>query len=166
MHGIMPATRWKQIASKLVCRVLEIVLGGWFLLNGFSKSSEDGAKTFVQMLLNYQLMPETMVGVVAAGLPMLEIVAGFLLLLGIKRRSCLILLMPLLSIFIVVMAVTLLRGLNIDCGCGLFVFKKVSWGKVGFNSLFLALGACLYWLETKFAEMRLAAKVTPNSGQD
>jgi hypothetical protein len=134
-------------------------------VNGFSKSSEDGARTFVQMLLNYRLMPEVLVGIVAAGLPMLEIAAGLLLLLGIKRRSCLLLIMPLLGIFMVIMAVTLLRGLNIDCGCGLFVFKKVSWGKVGFNSFFLALGACLYWLEAKFAEIRLAAKVIPDAGQ-
>lgn len=165
MRGMKPATRWTQIASKLGCRLLEIVLGGLFLLNGLSKATESGAKYFVGMLLNYRLMPEVLVGLVAAGLPMLEFAAGVLLVLGIKRRSCLLLLMPLLSIFMLIMAVTLLRGLNIDCGCGLYTFKKVSWNKVLFNSVFLVLAASLYWLETKFTEIRLAAKVIPNSGQ-
>lgn len=166
MSGMQLDTRWKRVVSKVLARLLEIVLGGWFLLNGLSKSTESGAKYFVGMLLNYRLMPEALVGIVAAGLPTMEFLAGLLLVLGVKRRSCILLVMPLLSIFMVVMAVTLLRGLNIECGCGLFMFKKVSWGKVLFNSFFLVLGACLYWLETKFAEMRMTAKVIPGSSQE
>lgn len=165
MSGMPLDTRWIRIVSKGFSRLLEIVLGGWFLLNGLSKATESGAKYFVGMLLNYRLMPEAMVAVVAAGLPMLEVAAGLLLVLGIKRRSCLLLLMPLLGIFMVVMAITLLRGLNIDCGCGVYMYKQVSWGKVLYNGIFLALGASLYWLEVKFTEKRMAAITIQDSGQ-
>jgi hypothetical protein len=61
----------------------------------------------------------------AAVLPWLEVLAGLALIAGLKKRSCLILLGFLAGVFLVVLVVTLARGLKIDCGCGLFFTRQV-----------------------------------------
>ena len=70
-------------------------------------------------------LPVSLVGAAAAVLPWLEVAAGLLLAVGLKRRSCLLLLGFLTGGFLLVMLVTLARGLKIDCGCGLFFTRQV-----------------------------------------
>ena len=80
---------------------------------------------FAEAVMAYQLLPVAWVGVVAATLPWLEVMAGLVLAVGLKKRSCLILLGFLAGAFLLVMFVTLARGLKIDCGCGLFFTRQV-----------------------------------------
>ncbi len=63
-------------------------------------------------MLAYQLLPESLVGLAVAGLPWLEIAAGLCLVAGLKRRSCLLLLTGLVAIFLVVILITMARGLS------------------------------------------------------
>ncbi len=58
----------------------------------------------------YRLLPVSLVGLAAAVLPWLEVAAGLFLAVGLKRRSCLLLLGFLTGGFLLVMCVTLARG--------------------------------------------------------
>jgi uncharacterized membrane protein YphA (DoxX/SURF4 family) len=78
-----------------------------------------------------------------------ELTAGALLMAGFKRRACLLLLSFLIASFLVVMAVTMARGLKIDCGCGLFFQTQVGWGVILQDTLLLAWAGGLYWWEVK-----------------
>ena len=80
-------------------------------------------------------------------LDLFELVLGALLVLGLKPRSCLLLIQALLVIFMIVLAVTMLRGLNIDCGCGLFSERQVGFLAMLEDGLLLALAAWLYFVE-------------------
>jgi hypothetical protein len=84
------------------------------------------------------------VGLAVAGLPWLEVAAGFCLVAGFKRRSCLILLTGLAAVFLVVIFVTMARGLSIDCGCGLFFQRQVGWAAVLEDVVLLIWAAGLY----------------------
>jgi putative oxidoreductase len=145
-------------------------LGVVFLYAGVKKHLAPAQ--FAEALLAYQLLPSGLAGLAAAVLPWLELTAGFFLVLGyvsealgrgaaailgrpwgaafgggIKRRSCLLLIAALALLFIMVMAVTLARGLKIDCGCGLFFQRQVGALPIAENCLMLAVAAALYWWE-------------------
>jgi len=135
-----------RISSGLIgLRALEVVLGGLFFYAGLQKVLH--VHEFAEAVLAYQLLPESLVGLAVAGLPWLEIAAGLCLTAGVKRRSCLLLLAGLVAVFLVVILITMARGLSIDCGCGLFFQRQVGWVPVMEDLVFLVWAAGLYWWE-------------------
>ncbi|MFA4902375.1 MAG: MauE/DoxX family redox-associated membrane protein [Desulfobaccales bacterium] len=135
-----------QITKNLIARrALEIILGGLFFYAGLQKLLHP--YEFAEAVLAYQLVPETLVGVVVAVLPWVEIAAGLCLAAGVKRRSCLLILSGLLAAFLVVILVTLARGLKIDCGCGLFFQRQVGLVAIAEDLFLLAWAAGLYQWE-------------------
>lgn len=135
-----------RISSSLIgLRTLEVVLGGLFGYAGLQKLLH--SHEFAEAVLAYQLLPESLVGLVAAGLPGVEIAAGLGLALGLKRRSCLLLLSGLAAGFLGVILITMGRGLTIDCGCGLFFQRQVGPMAVLEDMIFLLWAAGLYWWE-------------------
>lgn len=133
----------------LLRRLLEIVLGGLFFYAGYLKITRP--EEFADALLAYRLLPLALVGAVVAVLPWLEAAAGLSLAVGLKRRSCLIILGLLTGIFLLVMFVTMGRGLKIDCGCGLFMGRTVGLGPILEDALILLGAAGLYYWELQVA---------------
>jgi putative oxidoreductase len=129
----------------VVRRILEIVLGGLFFYAGLQKLLHP--YEFAEAVMAYRLIPEILVGVVAAILPWVEIAAGLCLVVGLKRRSCLIILSGLLVGFLVIILVTMARGLKIDCGCGLFSQRQVGPAAIMEDLFLLAWASGLYWWE-------------------
>ena len=82
-----------------------------------------------------------------AVLPWVEIAAGLCLVAGLKRRSSLLLLAGLVAGFLVVILITMARGLKIDCGCGLFFQRQVGLGAVVEDPVLFCWAAGLYWWE-------------------
>jgi putative oxidoreductase len=135
-----------RISSSLIgLRALEVLLGGLFFYAGLQKVLH--IHEFAEAVLAYQLLPASLVGLAVAGLPWLEIAAGFFLVVGLKPRSCLLLLAGLAAIFLVVILITMARGLKIDCGCGLFFQRQVGMGAVLEDAVLLIWAAGLYWWE-------------------
>ena len=132
-------------------RLLEIGLGAFFVYAGIQKHFHPDE--FAQAVLAYQLLPGCLVGVTAAVLPWVEIAAGLFLAAGLKRRSCLQLLMLLAGGFMVVMLVTLARGLKIDCGCGLFFQRQVGLIPLLEDGVFMLWAVGLYWWELRRATL-------------
>lgn len=126
-------------------RGLEIVLGGLFFYAGLQKLLHP--YEFAEAVLAYQMLPESLVGVLVAVLPWMEIAAGLCLVAGLKRRSCLLILAGLLTAFLAVILVTLARGLKIDCGCGLFFQRQVGLAAILEDLFLLAWAAGLYYWE-------------------
>jgi len=127
--------------------MLEVVLGGLFLYAGLQKYLH--TYEFAEAVLAYQLLPGSLVGAAAAALPWVEITAGLCLVVGLKRRSCLLLLTGLVAGFLVVIFITMARGLKIDCGCGLFFQRQVGLGAVAEDAVLLCWAAGLYWRERR-----------------
>jgi putative oxidoreductase len=135
-----------RISNSLIgLRALEVVLGGLFFYAGLQKVLHP--YEFAEAVLAYQLLPESMVGVTVAGLPWIEIIAGFCLVAGFRRRSGLLLLAGLVAGFMVVILITMARGLKIDCGCGLFFQRQVGLAAVIEDAVLLGWAGGLYWWE-------------------
>jgi putative oxidoreductase len=149
--------------SNIGLRGLEVVLGGVFFYAGLQKYLHSYA--FAEAVLAYHLLPVSLVGALAAALPWVEIAAGLFLITGLKRRSCLILLAGLLGGFMVVILITMARGLEIDCGCGLFLSRQVGWGVFLEDGVLLLWAVGLYWWELKrVPELRAPAAPAPAPG--
>ena len=133
--------------NRLIPRLLGMALGGLFFYAGLQKHYHP--YEFAEAVLAYRLGPMWLAGAAAAVLPWVELTAGALLMAGFKRRACLLLLSFLIASFLVVMAVTMARGLKIDCGCGLFFQTQVGWGVILQDTLLLAWAGGLYWWEVK-----------------
>jgi len=129
----------------IILRLLEAALGAIFIYAGLQKHWHP--EEFAEAILAYRLLPVGLAGVAAAVLPWLELCPGAFLLIGFKRRSCLLLLGLLAGAFMVVLLVTMARGLKIDCGCGLFFQRQVGLAAVLEDLAFLAAAAALYWWE-------------------
>src|SRR5690349_8769375 len=71
----------------------------------------------VRAVRAYQLLPESLVPVIGHGLPVLELVVGMCLLVGLVVRPMAVLSAALLVAFIVGISAAWARGLSIECGC-------------------------------------------------
>jgi len=132
-------------AKSLLLRLLEIILGGLFFYAGYLKLLHPD--DFAEAVMAYRLLPISLVGAAAAVLPWLEVAAGLLLAVGLKKRSCLLLLGFMTGGFLLVMLVTLARGLKIDCGCGLFFTRQVGLVPILEDAVILLGAAGLYYWE-------------------
>ncbi len=73
--------------------------------------------TFALDVATYDILPLALVNLTAITLPWIEIVAGALLLLGFRIRAASILVSGMMALFLVALALALVRGLDMSCGC-------------------------------------------------
>lgn len=98
--------------SLTACRLL---LGGVWIAAGVAKVTDLDAS--VRAVRAYRLLPEIAAQVIGAGLPLVEILLGVLLVVGVGIRASAVVSSILLSAFVVGIASAWARGLRIDCGC-------------------------------------------------
>jgi uncharacterized membrane protein YphA (DoxX/SURF4 family) len=74
-------------------------------------------RAFAIDVATYDILPLALVNLVAVVLPAVEVVAGGLLLLGLRVRPAALLVAGMMSVFLVALVVALARGLDMSCGC-------------------------------------------------
>lgn len=125
--------------------LLRFALGGLFIWASIDKALEP--HLFARMVRNYELLPMLLVNPTALMIPWLEMFTGILLILGIWRKSVLMILSVMLVVFIVAMSQALLRGLSLDCGCYSTDTgsTQVTWWRV-LEDIGMLAGCCWLWL--------------------
>ncbi|MGV9778246.1 MauE/DoxX family redox-associated membrane protein [Streptosporangium sp. NPDC003464] len=95
--------------------VSRLVLAGVLVYAGWGKI---GAPVLsVQAVRAYELLPDSLATVIGYGLPIVEIVVGVLLIVGLLTRVAGIISALLMLAFVIGIASAWARGLRIDCGC-------------------------------------------------
>jgi uncharacterized membrane protein YphA (DoxX/SURF4 family) len=92
-----------------------LVLGGVWIAAGATKVTDLDAS--VRAVRAYRLLPETAAQVVGAGLPLVEILLGILLIVGVGVRASAVVSAVLMAAFVAGIVSAWARGLRIDCGC-------------------------------------------------
>ncbi|MEO5710852.1 MAG: MauE/DoxX family redox-associated membrane protein [Nocardioidaceae bacterium] len=100
------------VAAGVLARVL---VGAVWVVAGVLKLPAPNEN--VRAVRAYQLLPESLVTVVGHGLPVLEIMVGVCLLVGLLTRIAALLSALLLVAFVIGISSAWARGLSIDCGC-------------------------------------------------
>jgi uncharacterized membrane protein YphA (DoxX/SURF4 family) len=124
--------RWLTLA-------LRYVLGFIFVYAAIEKIAvpEEFAKT----ILNYRILPLAAVNMFAVVLPWVELLAGLGLIAGISVRSNAAIILGMLIVFSIAIAIALVRGLDISCGCfGTASAAKVGWSRLG-EDIAMIIGA-------------------------
>ena len=95
--------------------LIRFALGTMFLAAGASKLSDLGE--FADAIKLYRIIPGATAGAVARMVSVIEVVLGTVLLLGVAIPFASVAGSVLLVIFALAMAVNLIRGRQIPCGC-------------------------------------------------
>ncbi|NOR12324.1 MAG: DoxX family membrane protein [Candidatus Aminicenantes bacterium] len=104
-----------MIRNKSILLVFRLVVGGVFIWAGLLKILDP--LEFAQNIANYRVFSRDLSLLAAIVLPWLEILCGVLVIFGIFRSASSLLLSSLLAAFLVLITVTIFRGLDVDCGC-------------------------------------------------
>lgn len=133
----------KIINSKTFIIFSRAVLALVFIYAAIGKITDPEA--FAQSIINYKLFPVFAVNVIAIVIPWIELTAGILLLFGITVKENIIIINTLLVLFIILVAISMARGLNIDCGCyGARGGQQVGFQKIFENAVLFCLGLVVY----------------------
>ena len=103
----------KPVWESLAC-LARLVLAGVFFVAAAPKLLDPAA--FAAAIANFRVFPDALVNAIATVVPALELI-GALALLTPWRRGGALLLGALLLGFTTLLAVSIARGLDLDCGC-------------------------------------------------
>jgi uncharacterized membrane protein YphA (DoxX/SURF4 family) len=101
--------------------IARILLGLVFIYAAIIKIT--APQDFADSIAAYQILPFSVINVVAIGLPLFELVCGLLLIAGFALRLSLLGILAMLSVFTLAIGLGMLRGISLDCGC----FGSHSW---------------------------------------
>ncbi len=137
----------KQALSILWPHAIRLLVGGIFIYAGYVKIMDPAG--FAKNIYQYQLLPnDAAVNLTALYLPWLEVVCGGLLILAPRfRRGASALILTMLVVFTGAVVISILRGLDISCGCLSTDpdAARIGWKKVAENAGLAILTAIAYW---------------------
>ena len=126
--------------------IMRLVLGVDFIYASYDKILDPSK--FARDISNYHIVPFGLENTVAIILPWLELFIGIGIVLGIYIDGNTLLSAFLLLLFNFLIFQAMVRGFNIECGCGLKEGELVGWRKL-IENFTLFGGACLILLSKK-----------------
>jgi uncharacterized membrane protein YphA (DoxX/SURF4 family) len=139
--------------------VVRLVLGGLLLAAASLKIGH--ATELAASLAGFRLLPPSVVGPLALGLPFFELLLGAYLVAGLFTRVAAIVAAALLAFYALAIASAVVRHIPANCGCFGPNDKAIAdWPHVGFDlalamaGLFVACGAPGLWAVDRRFEQR------------
>lgn len=119
----------KLLANDLLILMSRLILGTVFVVASLDKIFMPEA--FATSVQAYQLVPFSLVNILALIIPWVELICGIVLICGVSVRASSLILMCLLLLFVLAIISAIVRQLKIDCGCfGAAYNSPVGWGRV------------------------------------
>ena len=115
--------------------IIRLLLGATWVWASLDKI-QDPAQ-FSRDIANYHVMPFGLENLSAIVVPWLELLIGMGLIAGVMVNGAALVSSGLMLLFIVLISQAILRGFNIECGCGLKEGQLVGWDKILENIVFL-----------------------------
>ncbi len=114
-----------MIGNKYILLFFRLAVGGVFIWAGLLKIFDP--LDFAQNIANYRIFSQTVSLFLALIIPWIEVICGLLLVLGIFRETASFMISGSLVVFLVLIIVTLIRGLDIECGCFGSLSRRVDY---------------------------------------
>ena len=133
----------------IIC--IRLILGTVFLWASFDKILDPAS--FAKNISNYHVVPFGLENTIAIILPWLEFLIGTGMILGIMVDGSIMISSFLLLLFNILIAQAIIRGFNIECGCGLKEGQMVGVGKILENFALLGIAYILTFRKQDFFEL-------------
>jgi uncharacterized membrane protein YphA (DoxX/SURF4 family) len=114
-----------MISNKYILLFFRLAVGGVFIWAGLLKIFDP--LDFAQNIANYRIFSQSVSLFLALIIPWIEVICGLLLVLGIFRETASFMLSASLVVFLALIIVTLIRGLDIECGCFGSLSRRVDY---------------------------------------
>ena len=131
--------------------LIRCLLGLVFVYASYDKILDPGK--FARDIANYHIVPfglENSFGII---LPWLELLIGAGIILGIFLDGSVVLSGSFLILFIFMIFQAMMRGFNIECGCGLKEGEMVGWSKILENIVFLGASYIVFYSRNRVLEI-------------
>lgn len=132
---------------------LRLLMGVAFAYAGAAKAIDP--QHFADSIATFQLLPRSMISIVALVLPFLEIVVGTALIIGWQLRLIAPLVFAMIAVFSLAILSAIARGIQVECGC----FGEgtpapwSNWYALGRNAL-LASASRILWVKHSHRSQR------------
>ena len=133
--------RMNFLQNKWIVLIFRLLLGAMFIYASLDKINDP--VTFSGGIRAYQIVPFGFENSLAIILPWLELLTGIGLVIGVMVDGAALISMGLLVVFIIAISSAILRGFNIECGCGLKEGEIVGTQKLLENTIFFLIGLCI-----------------------
>ncbi len=139
----------RLINNDYLTMLSRLLIGGMLIYASFYKIIEPAS--FAKSIWYYHLVPGYLINLMALILPWLELFCGVGLILGILYDGSRLWSALMMVVFIIALASTIYRGIDIDCGC-----FKASQGatKSAWSALIFDLVAMLFIVQLMLSKSR------------
>jgi uncharacterized membrane protein YphA (DoxX/SURF4 family) len=103
------------ISNKYLTLAMRLLLGIVFCYAAVDKILH--IDQFARLVYFYHILPGWAINILAVFMPMVEMIAGLALILGIWPRGATALIGVMLVMFLVALIIVYVRGVDINCGC-------------------------------------------------
>lgn len=136
----MNKENWNKLRDttyyKALSLLFRLILGGIFIYAGVEKLND--IEGFTVIVQNFNILPDVLDAPFAQILPMVEVVAGVFLILGIWTRWSAATIALMLIVFIIAIAINIARGTTEQCGCfGTDNADELSWRTIARDVIML-----------------------------
>jgi len=114
------------LAHPVLGLALRVYLGGVFIYASMYKINYPAE--FAESIAAYQLAPFWALNPTALLMPWLELIAGVLLVIGVRTRAAAAAIGGMLALFSLAVLLALARGIPVGCGCFSSVEETLGWG--------------------------------------
>jgi len=130
------------LAHPVLGLALRVYLGGVFIYASMYKINYPAE--FAESIAAYQLAPFWALNPTALLMPWLELIAGVLLVIGVRTRAAAAAIGGMLALFSLAVLLALARGIPVGCGCFSSVEEPLGWGTLARDLLWLAMAVRVY----------------------
>ena len=131
--------------------LIRFLLGLVFIYASYDKILD--SEKFARDIANYHIIPFGLENSIAIILPWLELLIGMGIILGIFLDGSVVLSGSFLILFIFMIFQAMMRGFNIECGCGLKEGEMVGWSKILENIVFLGASYIVFYSRNRVLEI-------------
>lgn len=132
-----------MIGNKYLVFSFRLILGGVFIWAGLLKIFDPLG--FAEDIANFRVFPQWISFFLALILPWIEVISGVFLILGLFRHASTLILSLLLAAFLVLIVVSIMRGIDIDCGCFGSFSQKVDYKLILTDCVLLFLSLNIFF---------------------
>ena len=139
----------RVINNDLLTLCVRLVIGGIFIYASYYKIVDPG--DFAKSIWFYHLVPGDLINLLALILPWVELLCGIGLIIGAFYEGAVVLVNVMTVMFIFALSTTIVRGIDIDCGC----FKAAQAAtESAWKALVFDLVLLLFTLQLLFSRSR------------